>query len=80
MRPWRRAVPTAPPPSSSAARWATSAPDILLVYPEGNYIHASDERPFLQIGETKYGKFMLELAIEAEVNIDAADHRSRSAR
>ncbi|MDP2013077.1 MAG: hypothetical protein Q8L05_02515, partial [Actinomycetota bacterium] len=30
----------------------TEAPDILLVYPEGNYIRASDERPFLQIGET----------------------------
>ncbi len=36
-------------------------PDILLVYPEGNYIRASDDRPFLQIGESKYGKFMLEL-------------------
>ena len=28
-------------------------PDILLVYPEGNYIRASDDRPFLQIGETQ---------------------------
>ncbi len=36
-------------------------PDLYLVYPEGNYIRASDERPFLQIGETKYGKFLLEL-------------------
>ena len=47
-------------------------PDILLVYPEGNYIRASDERPFLQIGESKYGKFMLELAVEAEVDLDTA--------
>ena len=46
--------------------------DILLVYPEGNYIRASDERPFLQIGESKYGKFMLELAVEAKVDIDTA--------
>ena len=38
---------------------AGSAPDIFLVYPEGNYIRASDDQPFLQIGETKYGKFML---------------------
>ena len=44
-------------------------PDILLVYPEGNYIRASDERPFLQIGESKYGKFMLELAVEAHVDL-----------
>jgi putative proteasome-type protease len=47
-------------------------PDILLVYPEGNYIRASDERPFLQIGESKYGKFMLELAVEAKASIDTA--------
>ena len=38
---------------------AGERPDILLVYPEGNYIRASDDRPFLQIGESKYGKFML---------------------
>ena len=43
-------------------------PDILLVYPEGNYIRASDELPFLQIGETKYGKFLLEMAAHSEVD------------
>ncbi len=47
-------------------------PDVLLVYPEGNYIRASDERPFLQIGESKYGKFMLELAVQAHVELEAA--------
>jgi putative proteasome-type protease len=47
-------------------------PDILLVYPEGNYIRASDERPFLQIGESKYGKFMLELAVETHVDLVTA--------
>jgi putative proteasome-type protease len=46
--------------------------DILLVYPEGNYIRASDERPFLQIGETKYGKFLLELAVEAKADLGTA--------
>lgn len=50
----------------------TEDPDILLVYPEGNYIRASDERPFLQIGESKYGKFMLELAVEAHVDLVTA--------
>ena len=48
------------------------APDILLVYPEGNYIRASDERPFLQIGESKYGKFLLEVGIHAEVDMVTA--------
>ena len=42
------------------------------MYPEGNYIRASDERPFLQIGESKYGKFMLELAVEAHVDLVTA--------
>lgn len=47
-------------------------PDILLVYPEGNYIRASEERPFLQIGESKYGKFLLELAVAEHVALPAA--------
>ena len=47
-------------------------PDLFLVYPEGNYIRASDERPFLQIGETKYGKFWLELAVRTRVDLEAA--------
>ena len=46
--------------------------DILLVYPEGNYIRASDDLPFLQIGESKYGKFLLELAVRAHVDIETA--------
>lgn len=48
------------------------APDILLVYPEGNYIRASDERPFLQIGESKYGKFMLDIAVGSHADLAAA--------
>ncbi|HET7514265.1 MAG TPA: hypothetical protein VFJ60_05655 [Gaiella sp.] len=44
-------------------------PDILLVYPEGNYVRASDERPFLQIGESKYGKFLLDVAILAHTDL-----------
>ena len=48
---------------------AGDRPEIMLVYPEGNYIRPSDERPFLQIGESKYGKFMLELAVHARVGI-----------
>lgn len=51
---------------------AGERPDLMLVYPEGNYIRVSDERPFLQIGESKYGKFMLELAVHAQVRLDTA--------
>ena len=51
---------------------AGERPDILLVYPEGNYIRASDDLPFLQIGESKYGKFLLELAVRAHVDLETA--------
>ncbi|MEM9564937.1 MAG: hypothetical protein AAGA93_20105 [Actinomycetota bacterium] len=47
-------------------------PDILLVYPEGNYIRASDDRPYLQIGERKYGKAWLDLAVRADADLDTA--------
>lgn len=49
-----------------------SPADILLIYPEGNYIRASEDSPFLQIGETKYGKFMLEIAVQAGAGLVAA--------
>jgi putative proteasome-type protease len=51
---------------------AAERPDILLVYPEGNYIRASDTLPYLQIGESKYGKFLLELAARAHVDLPTA--------
>jgi len=50
----------------------TDPPDILLVYPEGNYIRASDDRPFLQIGEAKYGKAWLDLAVRSHADMHAA--------
>lgn len=34
-------------------------PRLFLVYPEGNFIEVSDDTPFFQIGETKYGKPIL---------------------
>ncbi|HEY3941674.1 MAG TPA: hypothetical protein VGL60_04245 [Acidimicrobiales bacterium] len=51
---------------------AGEAADLLQIYPEGNYIRASDDMPFLQIGETKYGKLVLELAVAAHVDLDQA--------
>ncbi len=33
---------------------------IYYVYPQGNVIHASEDSPFLQIGESKYGKPILD--------------------
>ena len=36
---------------------------LFLVYAEGNFIEASDETPFFQIGETKYGKPIIDRVI-----------------
>jgi putative proteasome-type protease len=51
---------------------AEDPPDVLLIYPEGNYIRASDDRPFLQIGETKYGKAYLDLAVRSHADLTSA--------
>src|SRR5262245_14418482 len=31
-------------------------PRLFMIYPEGNFIESTDDTPFFQIGETKYGK------------------------
>ena len=33
-----------------------SVPRLFLIYPEGNFIESTEDTPFFQIGETKYGK------------------------
>lgn len=49
-----------------------SPPRLFLIYPEGNFIEASDDNPFFQIGETKYGKPILVRAYDAEMQFEAA--------
>ena len=34
-------------------------PRLFLIYPEGNFVEATEDTPFFQIGETKYGKPIL---------------------
>jgi putative proteasome-type protease len=48
------------------------APNIYLIYPQGNYIAASGETPYLQIGETKYGKPILDRIIRPETGLEDA--------
>ena len=48
-------------------------PNLLLVYPEGNFIYMSDNQPYLQIGEIKYGKPILDRMIYQNISLgDAA--------
>lgn len=39
-------------------------PRLFMIYPEGNFIEATDDTPFFQIGETKYGKPIIVRAYE----------------
>jgi putative proteasome-type protease len=51
---------------------AGQPPEIFLIYPQGNYISASPETPFLQIGENKYGKPILDRVINADTTLEDA--------
>ena len=42
-------------------------PTIFMVYPEGNFIEVTQETPFFQIGETKYGKPILVRGYDPEM-------------
>ena len=47
--------------------------EMMMIYPVGNYIRTSEIKPFLQLGETKYGKPILDRLIRNELSIgDAA--------
>jgi len=45
---------------------------LFLVYAEGNFIEASDETPFFQIGETKYGKPIIDRVICPDTSLSDA--------
>lgn len=46
--------------------------ELYMVYPQGNHITASEQFPFLQIGETKYGKPILDRIIRPETTHEIA--------
>lgn len=47
-------------------------PCLFMIYPEGNFIEASSDTPFFQIGETKYGRPILVRAYDPEMSFEAA--------
>lgn len=51
---------------------AGSPPKLFLIYPEGNFIEAGEDTPFLQIGETKYGRPILVRAHDPKMSFEAA--------
>lgn len=47
-------------------------PELYLIYTQGNCIHATKDTTFLQIGETKYGKPILDRTLTFETDLEAA--------
>lgn len=47
-------------------------PRLFLIYPEGNFIEASADTPFFQIGETKYGRPILVRAYDPAMSFEDA--------
>jgi len=45
---------------------------MFLVYPEGNFIEATEDNPYLQIGEHKYGKPILDRVVTPETSLPEA--------
>ena len=43
---------------------------LFLVYCEGNFIEATDDTPYLQIGERKYGKPILDRVVRPETTLE----------
>lgn len=43
-------------------------PTVFMIYPEGNFIEITEDTPFFQIGETKYGKPILVRAYDSQMD------------
>jgi len=48
------------------------APTLFLIYPEGNFIEVTEDAPFFQIGEAKYGKPILVRAYQPDMSFEDA--------
>jgi len=47
-------------------------PELYMIYAQGNFIHEPPAHPFLQIGETKYGKPILDRVIQPDTALETA--------
>lgn len=47
-------------------------PELYMIYPEGNCIRATQDTPFFQLGESKYGKPILDRAVTYDTDVKYA--------
>lgn len=43
---------------------------LFLIYPQGNFIEATDDTPYLQVGEHKYGKPILDRVVRPSTSLE----------
>jgi putative proteasome-type protease len=55
-----------------AGQIGTQLTENFLIYPQGNFIRESDLYPFLQIGEIKYGKPILDRVVSRDISPEDA--------
>ncbi len=48
------------------------APGLYLIYPQGNPLQATEDSPYLQLGECKYGRPILDRGIDAATSLEVA--------
>lgn len=48
------------------------SPRLFMVYPQGNFIESTVDTPFFQIGESKYGKPILDRVIQPQISLSQA--------
>ena len=51
---------------------AGTEPRLFLIYPEGNFIESTDDSPYFQIGETKYGRPIIVRAFDRQMSFAEA--------
>lgn len=47
-------------------------PRLFMIYPEGNFIESTEDTPFFQIGETKYGRPIIVRAYDRQMSFQEA--------
>jgi putative proteasome-type protease len=47
-------------------------PELFLIYPQGNPLQATEDSPYLQLGEVKYGRPILDRGIESATTLEQA--------
>lgn len=51
---------------------AGQPPGLYLIYPQGNPLQATEDSPYLQVGEVKYGRPILDRGIESTTTLETA--------